>query len=48
MIDLCEKADFGGGHWVVFWEEEFQLEGPALVPRLAIAVGELERDEIPS
>jgi hypothetical protein len=27
VVDLCEEADFGRGHGVVIWKEEFELEG---------------------
>jgi hypothetical protein len=29
VIDLREEADLWGGHWVVIWEEEFEVEDAA-------------------
>mgnify|MGYP001585049193 CR=1 FL=1 len=26
VVDLGEEADLWGGHWVVIWEEEFEVE----------------------
>lgn len=26
VVDLGEESDLGGRHWVVIWEEEFEVE----------------------
>lgn len=26
VVDLGEETDLGGRHWVVIWEEEFEVE----------------------
>ena len=35
VIDLRQEADFGWGHGIVVWEEEFELEDTTLMTVLA-------------
>jgi len=38
MVDLSQESNLRWGHWVIIWEEKFQLEDTPLVWRLRRAV----------
>lgn len=45
VVDLGKEADLGGRHWVVIWEEEFEVEDATWGALVRIRPSKLQRED---